>query len=191
MEGLVPSVGAVLVMDSEGNRIVARYFQEVVNFSKLREDPTAPADQLAFEKKLFEKTARTNAKNEVEILYTDGVVSVYRNSCDVWLYLVGSQAENELILHNCLEALHESLISALRGSLDRRLLLENFDTLLLTIDELVDATTGMVLETDPDIIAARVVPSSAGRAGSPKEAKEGVNMMLSAARNQLARTLLK
>ena len=53
---------------------------------------------LAFEKKLFDKTMRTNAKSEAEIIILDGLVTVYRNSADIWVYIVGTQTENELIL---------------------------------------------------------------------------------------------
>ena len=71
----------------------------------------------------------------------------------MWLYVVGTQTENELILAHVLSALHESLTSLLRGPPDKRLLLDNFDTLLLSIDEMIDS--GMILETD--------VPSLVGR----------------------------
>jgi hypothetical protein len=95
------------------------------------------AEEMAFEKKLFDKTARTNAKSEAEIIILDGLVTVYRNSSDVWLYIVGSQTENELVLVNVLSALLEALTSLLRCPPDKRALLDNFDTLLLCIDEMV------------------------------------------------------
>ena len=49
-------------------------------------------EELAFEKKLFDKTARTSAKAEAEIIILDGLVTVYRNVTDVWLYVVGGQS---------------------------------------------------------------------------------------------------
>ena len=51
---------------------------------------------------------------------------------------VGSQSENELILVNALVTFHDALQSTLRAAPDKRLLLDNFDTLLLAIDELID-----------------------------------------------------
>jgi hypothetical protein len=51
----IPSVGALIVLDGEGKRIVVRYY---------RSSFTTPAEEMAFEKKLFDKTIRTNAKNE-------------------------------------------------------------------------------------------------------------------------------
>lgn len=51
-----------------------------------------PPQETAFEKKLSDKTLRTNAKNEAEIVMFDHMVTVYRNCGDVWFYIVGHQA---------------------------------------------------------------------------------------------------
>ena len=143
--GETPQIKAIVVLDGDGKRIVARYFGK---------DFASSTEELAFEKKLFEKTMRTNAKNEAEIVMFDSLVSVYRNSSECWFYVVGSQWENELILVNALLALHEALSSALRTTPDKRSLLDNFDTLLLTIDELIDG--GMIMESDAAAITNRV-----------------------------------
>ena len=49
----------LLVLDGEGKRIVARYYSS--HFA-------SSTEELAFEKRLFDKTARTNAKTEGESL---------------------------------------------------------------------------------------------------------------------------
>lgn len=126
----IPSIAAVLLLDGDGKRIVVHYHKSMF---------ASGVEEMAFEKKLFDKTVRTNAKSEAEIIILDGLVTVYRNSTDVWLYVVGSQTENELILVNVLSALHDALTSLLRGPLEKRLLLDNFDTLLLSIDEMIDS----------------------------------------------------
>ena len=145
--------------------------------------------------KIFDKTARTNAKSEAEIIILDGLVTVYRNTADVWLYVVGTQMENELILVNVLSALHESLGTLLRGTVDKRLLLDNFDTLLITIDEMIDQ--GMILETEAPAIVNRVgmkaadatEPAAGGAAATFSESN--LNSMFASAREQIARSLLK
>ena len=48
-----------MLLDGEGKRIVVRYYRG--NFATV-------ADEMAFEKKLFDKTMRTNAKNEGAVL---------------------------------------------------------------------------------------------------------------------------
>jgi len=178
----VPSIAAVLLLDGEGKRIVVRYFRSTF---------ATTAEEMAFEKKLFDKTMRTNAKNEAEIIQLDGLVTVYRNSCDVWFYVVGTQAENELILVNVLIALHEALHALLRAPPDKRLLLDNFDTLLLSIDEMIDA--GMILETESSAIVNRVGMKAAdgGAPGGETFSKGSMNTMLASAREAFAQSLLK
>lgn len=183
MEGEIPSIRALLVLDSEGKRVVARYYKAA---------PGNLAEEMAFEKKIFEKTVRTVAKSEAEIVMFDNIVCVYRNSADVWMYVVGSQAENELILVNTLTSLNEALATALRAAPDKRNLMDNFDVLLLTIDELIDG--GMILETDPNAIVNRVgmKGSDGGAAGGDSTfSEQSFNTMFASAREQIARSLLK
>jgi hypothetical protein len=178
----IPSVSAIILLDGDGKRVVVRYYKS--NFA-------SSTEELAFEKKLFDKTLRTNAKAEAEIIILDGLVSVYRNSSDLWMYVVGTQSENELILATVLTALHDALLSLLRGTPDKRLALDNYDTLLVTIDEMIDA--GMILETDAAAIVNRVGMKAADAAG-PAEGTftEGnLNSMFAGAREQLAKALLK
>lgn len=183
MQGDIPAIKSLVVLDSDGKRIVAKYYKN--EFANL-------AEEHAFEKKLSEKTVRTNAKNEAEIIMFDNMVTVYRNSADVWFFVVGHQAENELILVSALSALVDALTAALRTTPDKRSLMDNFDTLLLAIDELVDG--GMILETDPTTIVNRV--SMKGSDGAPTGAEaafteQSFNTMFASAREQLARSLLK
>ena len=179
----IPTVAAIVVLDGDGKRIVVRYYNSAL----------VGTDEAGFEKKIFDKTARTNAKSEAEIIILDGLVTVYRNTADVWLYVVGTQMENELILVNVLTTMFEGLSTLLRSPPDKRLLLDNFDTLLITIDEMIDC--GMILETEPQAIANRVGMKSAD-AAAPGDAggafTEGnLNSMFASAREQLARSLLK
>ena len=184
----IPSIAAVVLLDGDGKRIFGKYFKN--SFASI-------AEELAFEKKLFDKTMRTNAKTEAEIIILDGLVTVYRNTSDVWFYIVGTQTENELILVSVLNSLHEALASLLRASPDKRTLLDNFDTLLIAIDEMVDS--GMIMETDAPAIVNRVGMKAADAvdpnvaAGSMGGAfSEGnFNSMFASAREQLAKSLLK
>jgi hypothetical protein len=126
-----------------------------------------------------------------EIIILDGLVTVYRNSCDVWMYVVGTQMENELILVNVLTALYDSMATLLRAPTDKRLLLDNFDTLLITVDEMVDA--GMILETDTSAIVNRVGMKSAdsGTPGGETFSESNLNSMFAQGREAIARALLK
>jgi len=181
--GDIPSIKSLLVLDAEGKRIVCRYYKS--DFATLTEET-------AFEKKLFDKTSRTNAKTEAEIIMFDNMVSVYRNSGDVWFYVVGNQTENELVLVNALTALYDALSAGLRATPEKRILVDNFDVLLLTIDELIDG--GMILETDSSAIVNRVgmKGSDAATAGAENTfSEQSFNTMFASAREQIARSLLK
>jgi hypothetical protein len=125
LAGDVPTIKAILIVDGEGKRIMARYYGA----------PEFPSsvEEASFEKKLYDKTMRTNAKNEgapprpeledgapselcsarqqlscpapqarvarppperrgpafaclaaAEVIMFDNIVTVYRNSADVW-----------------------------------------------------------------------------------------------------------
>lgn len=178
----IPSIAAVIILDSDGRRIVTSYYKSSFASS---------TEEMAYERRLFDKTARTNAKNEAEIIILDGLVTVYRNSCDVWMYVVGMQTENELILVNVLTAMYETLSTLLRAPPDKRLLLDNFDVLLVAIDEMIDA--GMILETDSGAIVNRVgmKGAEAGVPGGETFSEGNLNSMFASARESLARSLLK
>ena len=103
--GEIPSIRALVVLDAEGKRIVSRYYKN--DFSSLVEEH-------AFEKKLFEKTMRTNAKNEAEIIMFDNVITVFKFVSDLHFYVTGSQDENELILVTVLQALFDAISLLLR-----------------------------------------------------------------------------
>lgn len=175
-QGDIPSVTCILILDADGGRICCKYFTQ--------DFPTI-AEQQAFEKKVFDKSHRTNAKTEgathrrrmppasvaprrasrpsrppararcaraAEIVLFDSLVTVYKNSSDAWFFVVSRQSENELILTNVLGALTDALMTTLR-QLDKRSMLDNYESVLLTIDELIDG--GMILETEASAIASR------------------------------------
>ncbi|CAG8542307.1 106_t:CDS:2 [Funneliformis caledonium] len=134
---------AVILLDSEGNRILGKYYDTKNLYPTTKE-------QKVFEKGLFEKTRRANG----EIILYDNQVVLYRNSIDVFFYVVGSSEENELILNNILNAFYDSVSSLLRHQVEKRTLVDNLDLVVLTLDETID--DGIVLETDSSVIVSRV-----------------------------------
>ncbi|KAK9717124.1 Golgi-to-ER vesicle coat component [Basidiobolus ranarum] len=135
---------ALILLDSEGKRILAKYYKSSSSdFPKLK-------DQHRFEKTLFEKTRRNNG----EIILLDGQVVIYRSSVDVFFYLVGSADENELLLSTVLNGYYEALSLLLGQQLEKRSILDHYDLVTLALDECID--DGIVLEVDPDLIVSRV-----------------------------------
>lgn len=135
------SIKAVILLDAEGNRVLAKYYGT---------ENTTLKQQKQFEKGLFDKTKR--AQGEV-ILYDNQVV-LYRSNIDIFFYVVGSMEENELILLSMLNAFYDAVSTLLRYQVEKRSIMDNLDLVILCLDETVDG--GIILETDSTAIVSRV-----------------------------------
>ncbi|KAI9028248.1 Longin-like domain-containing protein [Phycomyces nitens] len=135
------SIKAVILLDAEGNRVLAKYYGA---------ERLSLKEQKAFEKGLFDKTKR--AQGEV-ILYDNKVV-LYRSNIDIFFYVVGSLEENELILLSMLNAFYDAVSTLLRFQVEKRSIMDNLDLVVLCLDETVDG--GIILETDANAIVNRV-----------------------------------
>ncbi len=148
----MPVIQNMLLLDSEGKRIAVKYFDQqwwVFERPCVRQTATHLAVQLVlcratiaqqsnYEKSVFSKTSRTNARGEgmpkmlcvvcgslfrglnglasvvAEVTMFDEVVVCYKFIGDLMFYVTGSQDENELILHTVLVAFYESVTLLLR-----------------------------------------------------------------------------
>ncbi|XP_044539908.1 coatomer subunit zeta-2-like, partial [Gracilinanus agilis] len=119
------TVKAVFILDNDGHRLLAKYYDDT--FPSIKE-------QKAFEKNVFNKTNRTDS----EIAFFGGMTIVYKSSIDLFLYVVGSSQENELMLMSVLTCLFDSLNHVLRRNIEKRSLVENMDGAFLVVDEIVD-----------------------------------------------------
>ncbi|KAI9501257.1 Golgi-to-ER vesicle coat component [Coemansia spiralis] len=140
------TVRAVVVMDGDGNRLIAKYYnrgQNVQSYKTLKE-------QQKFESELFSKTRKSNS----EIVLYDGQTVLFKYVNDVYFYLVGNPEENELLLGAVLNGLVEAISQLLKYNIDKRSVLDNLDMVVLALDETID--DGIALETDPNAIAANV-----------------------------------
>ncbi|KAI7906555.1 Longin-like domain-containing protein [Cokeromyces recurvatus] len=135
------SIKAVILLDAEGNRVLAKYYDN---------EHTTLKQQKQFEKGLFDKTKR--AQGEV-ILYDNQIV-LYRSNIDIFFYVVGSMEENELILLSMLNAFYDAVSTLLRYQVEKRAVMDNLDLVILCLDETVDG--GIILETDSNAIVSRV-----------------------------------
>ncbi|XP_012658701.1 coatomer subunit zeta-2 isoform X1 [Otolemur garnettii] len=135
------TIKAVFILDNDGHRLLAKYYDDTFPSTK---------EQMVFEKNVFNKTNRTDS----EIAFFGGMTIVYKNSIDLFLYVVGSSHENELMLMSVLTCLFESLNHMLRKNVEKRWLLENMDGAFLVLDEIVDG--GVILESDPQQVIQKV-----------------------------------
>ncbi|CAF0882363.1 unnamed protein product, partial [Didymodactylos carnosus] len=132
----------IIILDHDGNRIMAKYYNQ--SFSSVKE-------QKEFEKSLFNKTH----KGAGDVILLNNMTIVYRNNVDLLFYVMGSTDENELMLNTVLSCLYESLSTMLKKNVEKRLIYDNLDLVMLTIDEICDE--GIILESDPIMIIQRVL----------------------------------
>jgi len=165
-------VKAILILDNDGNRIIAKYYDGTF--------PTAK-EQKTFEKNLFNKTHRANA----EIIMFEGLTCVYRSNVDLYFYVVGSAQENELILVSVLNCLYDSISHMLRKNVEKRSLIDNMDGVLLAVDEICD--NGIILECDAIAIAQRI----SFRSDDLPLGEQTVASVLQSAKEQIKWSLLK
>ncbi|XP_073259913.1 coatomer subunit zeta-2 isoform X2 [Populus alba] len=149
---LCPCVKNILLLDFEGKRVASKYFCD--------DWPTNGAKE-AFEKAVFNKTQKTNARSEGE-------------------------EENEVILATVLQGFFDAVGLLLRDNVEKREALEYLDLILLCIDEIVDG--GIILETDANVIVGKVASHSTVAEGLSEQT---FSQALATAREHLARSLLK
>ncbi|KAM9267246.1 coatomer subunit zeta-2 [Morus bassanus] len=136
------TVKALLILDSLGQRLLAKYYDGTF--------PTAK-EQVAFERSIFSKTHH-RAGGEIACL--EGLTIVYRSSIDLFFYVVGGCQENELMLSAVLACLLDALGHLLRKEVEKRWLLDNMEGMFLVVDEIVDR--GVILESDPQQVIQRL-----------------------------------
>jgi len=168
----------VLLLDSEGKRVAVKYYDT---------ETDSAIQQLAFERSLFQKTVRSSARNDQEVVMFNGNLVVYKFISDVHFYVTAKEYENELILSSVLQGFFESISLLLRGLVEKRTVLENLDLVLLVLDELVDG--GVILETDSSVIANRV--SMRGTDNETPLAEQSFAQAIASARDQISRNLLR
>ncbi|KIK61080.1 hypothetical protein GYMLUDRAFT_43184 [Collybiopsis luxurians FD-317 M1] len=146
------SINAFLILDTEGHRVLAKYYRPKSHpqgESNMKNLPTLK-EQKAFEKGLWQKTKKAGG----DIILYDGYLAVYKHSLDIIIYFIASPSENELMLSAALNSFIDAQSLLLRNQLEKRGVLENLDVVLLCLDETVD--DGIILDTDAAAIASRV-----------------------------------
>mmetsp|Transcript_1552 Transcript_1552/g.2491 ORF Transcript_1552/g.2491 Transcript_1552/m.2491 type:complete len:191 (+) Transcript_1552:58-630(+) len=184
-EVLVPFINCLLVLDGDGDRIIAKYY-----------DKRSKSDQSRFELTLHKKTKNLSFRSDAEIILLDHELVVIKGSSDCRIIISGSVDENELVLVNVLDAIHDTVLALLRGQLDKRTMLDNLELVLLTIDEVID--NGQIMELDASAVASRVLmkgsaESSMGGGSMSNPGNTGGDMTISQAlglaRNQFIKSL--
>ncbi|RDX43421.1 coatomer protein [Polyporus arcularius HHB13444] len=144
------TVTAFLIIDTDGHRVLAKYYHPKGHPNGESKKLTTLKEQRAFEKGLFQKTKKAGG----DIILYDSHLAVYKHSLDLIFYIVGDPTENELMLNAALVAFSDAVMLLLRNQVEKRGVLENLDLVLLCLDETID--DGIIVETDSTTIASRV-----------------------------------
>ncbi|KAL5822466.1 hypothetical protein ACOSQ4_020366 [Xanthoceras sorbifolium] len=94
LTGCCPSVKNILLLDSEGKRVAVRYYSN--------DWPTNVA-KLAFEKSVFVKTLKTNARTEADIALLHDDIIIYKFVQDLHFFVTGNS--------NCLKEKIRAIVS--------------------------------------------------------------------------------
>eukprot|EP00428_Durinskia_dybowskii_P065205 CAMPEP_0170373898 /NCGR_PEP_ID=MMETSP0117_2-20130122/10312_1 /TAXON_ID=400756 /ORGANISM="Durinskia baltica, Strain CSIRO CS-38" /LENGTH=191 /DNA_ID=CAMNT_0010628815 /DNA_START=35 /DNA_END=610 /DNA_ORIENTATION=+ len=175
-EVLVPFVNSLVVLDIEGDRLFAKYY-----------DGRKKPEQSALELTLHKKTKTVSAKTEAEVLLIDQEIAVFKSGIECKFFITGPVAENELVLVGVLDCIFDTVSTLLKGQVDKRTMLDNLELILLTIDEVLDS--GHIMELDPLAVVSRVLMKAADNAQAQTIGDLSISQALGLARDQFLKSL--
>mmetsp|Transcript_19740 Transcript_19740/g.19853 ORF Transcript_19740/g.19853 Transcript_19740/m.19853 type:complete len:183 (-) Transcript_19740:129-677(-) len=175
-EVLVPYVKSLIVLDADGTRLLAKYY-----------DPKPKSEQSKFEATLHKKSKAVAAKTDAEVVLFDQDIVVYRSGADCKFFICGPVEENELILVGVLDVIYDTVSALLRGQIDKRTMLDNLELVLLTIDEALDH--GHIMELDASAVSSRVLMKGSDSGGPVAIGDLSISQALGMAKDQFMRSL--
>ena len=149
------------------------------------------------------KSNKQGSQNKVSIYENDVMtveqyVAVFRIYTDMTIYILGSKDDNELILSNVLDTIHDCFDKLFKHNIERKSMIDNMTAVILVIDETIDQ--GIIMSTDQQTILKRInlksaqTHSNVQASGTQQEtgnANSGSMFasVFASAKNQLAKTL--
>ena len=142
---------AFLILDSDGQRVLAKYYRPKGSPYGDPKGLSTLKEQKNFEKGLWDKTKKAGSTSSLCLMYRlliilllgdiilyDGQLAVYKHTADVVFYIIGNAEENELMLSLALNSFYDALAMLLRHQVEKRVILENYDLVMLCLDETID-----------------------------------------------------
>ncbi|KAK4524372.1 hypothetical protein GAYE_SCF03G2272 [Galdieria yellowstonensis] len=182
-----PLVSSLVVLNVEGERILARYTAK---------DLFGTFDvERKFESELLKKSHTIpDLEENTGVFEHEQHIVVCRASEDLLFFITSLSYENEVILSEVLNCWVDSLVKVLKNlPLNELNLLQHYEVLLLLVDELVDQE-GIIMETDSIELSSRIefaMYSTDPRDLIPELTEQGFSHALQTAKQHLARTILK
>lgn len=152
-EEFIHNIHGIVILDADGKRMFSKYYHP--DFSTLE-------SQTTFEANVYSKSQKgdSSGSQEVDIIVLKNYVCVFKHEVDLFFYLFADKNENELVCAEVLSALIDALQLIFRNQLEKRTLLENFDLIVLAVDEVLES--GIIMEIDPQTIHQKVVSTETG-----------------------------
>lgn len=177
-----PLVKAVVVINHEGKRICSRFCDRTIWYDE--------ESRRGFEMSLLRKVQSMGDVSEsVDVMEFKDFVIAYKHSDDLFMFVVGGANENELIMVEVLQALDNTLHTIMRGQVFEEAVLENLESLLLVVDELVDQE-GIIMETDAEELVNRVGQQGGSFMDQVPLGEQTLGQALQTARDQITRSIL-
>jgi coatomer subunit zeta len=119
---------------------------------------------------------------ENDIMTVENYVAIFRCYVDMTIYLLGDKDDNELVLAQVLDCVHDCWDKIFKHAIERKSLINNMTAVILVIDELIDQ--GIIMSTDPNTILKRINIKGASLTSQGSEtsgADQGIAAAISAA----------
>ncbi|KAL4511606.1 hypothetical protein ABPG72_012451 [Tetrahymena utriculariae] len=161
LSSFISKVFSVAVLRNDGSRIYSKYYNQCFPeyFSTVKEgDLKDLSVQKAFEKNIFEKSRKlVNIKamkpSDTEIFGYGRFTILFKILSDVQIYIMADPDENEALLAAALKCLVDSMSNFSKEQINNKIVCENYEGLILIIDEIIDQ--GIIVNIEPDVIISR------------------------------------
>lgn len=145
------TVQAVLLLDTDGNRLFSKYYTPLNRPDLACELVTeGTTHQREFEQKLVSKTKAVNG----DVIILDNHLICYKQMTNVILYLVSTLDENEALIFHTLLHVRDVIDSVLEHCVDKTNILHSYDKVSLAIDSMID--NGVILSNNSSSVTSRI-----------------------------------
>ena len=137
---LVCKIKFIIFFDNDGKRLYSKYYDQ--NLIKIQKE---------FEIKLSKFVINNNIqRNDVDIFIFEEFTIVSKISPEIAIFIGSSENTNECLLVNFYDTLEYCLFNIIENSLTKEKLLENYDKIIILIDELIN--DGLIININVDNI---------------------------------------
>jgi len=137
---LVCKIKFIIFFDNDGKRLYSKYYDQ--NLIKIQKE---------FEIKLSKFVINNNIqRNDVDIFIFEEFTIVSKISPEIAIFIGSSENTNECLLVNFYDTLEYCLFNIIENSLTKEKLLENYDKIIILIDELIN--DGLIMNINVDNI---------------------------------------